>query len=115
MDGIGGSAKALVRAKVKSKACNSTLVQNSIDFYHIVKILMPNVTVLHVSNDEIVQLLNEKQPWKNVNIVNGIRKIHSITCKDGIHVKLWSHAKSVEPVFEKDLMCIELVKSSMQS
>ena len=93
-------AKALVRTKVKSRSNDSTIVQNSIDFYNTVKVLMPNVTVLHISNNEIIEFIDKEQPWVNVNNVKGIRNVHSITCKDDTHVQLWSYAKSIEPVFE---------------
>ena len=61
-----------------------------------------------------------------MNDVKGKRNVHSITCKDGTHVRLWLHAKSVDPVYEtwytdtwsvvcfdKVIMCIKLAKSNL--
>ncbi|CAL4130964.1 unnamed protein product [Meganyctiphanes norvegica] len=126
VDGIGGSAKALVRSKVKSMSDDSVIIQNSTDFFQTVKILMPNVNVLHVSNTEIAHFVNEKKPWNHINDIQGIRSVHCVSCKDGTHVQLWSHAKAVEPLFEtwypdtwsvvsfhKERMCIKLSKADI--
>ena len=61
-----------------------------------------------------------------MNDVKGKRNVHSITCKDGTHVQLWSHAQSVDRVYEtwytdtwsvvcfyKDIMRIKLAKSNL--
>ena len=79
---------------------DSIIVQNSVDFFEAVKILMPNVTVLHVSEDEITHTVNEKLPWNHVNMTKGIRDVHCISCKYGVHVQLWSHAKAVDMLVE---------------
>lgn len=54
--------------------------------------------------------------------VKGICKVHNIICHDGSHVQVFSHAKSIKPIFEswytdtwsivsfhQDIFCIKLV------
>ena len=49
-DGIGGSAKSLVRIYVKARR---RIVKNSLDFAHAVTDFMPYGTTVHVSLDDI--------------------------------------------------------------
>ena len=83
VDGIGGSAKSLVRSQSKSKSSKSLSIQNSLDFFQAAKRLMPNVTVLHISQQEIDSIINEQNPWKEVHAIKGIQ-VHCITSKDGL-------------------------------
>ena len=80
VDGIGGRDKSLDRQATKSKsgACN---VQNSLEFYYLVKKLMPGVKAIHVSESEITAFVQMECPWENVKIIPGILKAHCITCE----------------------------------
>ena len=85
VDGIGGRAKSLVRYATKSQKSGGCVVQNSTEFYNLVKKLMPGVVVMHVSKEEIVNIVEERKPWENAKSVPGIMKVHSIVCeKDGL-------------------------------
>ena len=77
-----------------------SVVQNSMDIFHAAKNLMPNVSVMHVDESEVINTINEIQPWNNVNNIKGIRDAHCISCKDGIHIQIWPHAKSLEFIVE---------------
>lgn len=66
VDGIGGSAKSLVRTKVMSKGEDALIVQTLTDFATAAKCLMPEVTVLHVSQEEISETILSDDPWSSV-------------------------------------------------
>ena len=59
VDGIGGSAKSLVRKRVMNQSKNAVIVQNSADFYKVAKDDMKGVTVLHISEGQISELIKE--------------------------------------------------------
>lgn len=87
VDGIGGRAKSLVREATKSK--RGIVVHNSKDFATLVTELMPGVTVIHVSDEEIGRYVEENKLWDNVKNVNGIAKSHCIVCERDGCVKLF--------------------------
>ena len=63
VDGISGSAKSLVRKRVMNQGKNAVIVQNSADFYKVAKDDMKGVTVLHISEGQIIsELIKEKKP-----------------------------------------------------
>ena len=99
VDGIGGSAKSLVRTKVMSKGGNAIVVQNSMDFAAAASDLMNGVTVVHVSKEEISQVIDQEKPWSLIHDVPGISKIHKMSCtKDG-NLKLYkSKLDSLEDI-----------------
>ena len=48
------------------------------------------MTVLHVSDEEIVSKVEEKKPWDNFKNVPGIKKVHCIVCKKDDKEKLFT-------------------------
>ena len=106
VDGIGGSAKSLVRKRVMNQGKNAVIVQNSADFYKVAKDDMKGVTVLHISEGQISELIKEKKPWENIKDVSGISKMHVISCCDGstiemfktnllyIKMRMWTEARN---------------------
>ena len=83
VDGIGGSAKSLVRKRVMNQGKNAAIVQNSADFYKVAKDDMKGVTVLHINEGQISELIKEKKPRENIKDASGISKMHVISCCDG--------------------------------
>lgn len=83
VDGIGGSAKSLVRRRVMAR---QAVVQNSMDFHETVAEIMPSVTAFHFKESEIKDIIFDKNPWEGVLEASGIRSIHSIVMgNDGMH------------------------------
>ena len=57
---------------------NAVIVQNSADFYKVAKDDMKGVTVLHISEGQISELIKEKKPWENIKDASGISIMHVI-------------------------------------
>ena len=97
VDGIGGSAKSLVRKRVMNQSKNAVIVQNSADFYKVAKDDMKWVTVLHISEGQISELIKEKKPWENIKDSSGISKMHVISCCDGLTIEMFKTNLSKDP------------------
>ena len=89
VDGIGGSAKSLMRKRVMNQGKNAVIVQNSADFYKVAKDDMKGVSVLHISEGQISEMIKEKKPWENIKDASGISKMHVISCCDGLTVEMF--------------------------
>ena len=50
---------------------------------------MPGVKVLHISNFEVHEVIEEKMPWNDVVEVPGILKAHSMICENDDEVRLY--------------------------
>lgn len=57
VDGIGGSAKSLVRSKARSKGNDAIIVQKSKVLAKAAAHLMPQVNVIHISKEEILKII----------------------------------------------------------
>ena len=97
VDGIGGSAKSLVRKRVMSKGENAVVVQTSMDFYQVAKDNMKEVTVLHISETEIFEFVNAYKPWENVKYAVGISKMHIVSSIDGSTIEMFKTNLSEQP------------------
>ena len=96
VDGIGGSAKSLVRQKVMSKGNNAEIVQNSADFFRVASGLLKDVTVLHIPESEVKNYIERSDPWNEVQDVPGISKMHSAVTKDGCTINLYHTCADAE-------------------
>ena len=75
--GSEGSAKSLVRTNAMSKGEDDALiVQISTDIANAV--FMAEVTVVHVSQEEVSEIISSDDPWSSVQTVQGISTIHNI-------------------------------------
>lgn len=95
VDGIGGSAKSLVRQRVMSCCDKAIIVQSAQDFANVAAELMPKTQVFYISQAEITEksismsLWNEKVPQ-----VKGIKQVHVIECSSEGNIKLLKSARS---------------------
>ena len=89
VDGLGGSAKSLVRTKTKSKGDGAVVVQSSVEFAKLAEQLMPATTVLHISDHEIKELVKSIDPWQDVSGIPGIQSMHVIQVSPDQNAKLW--------------------------
>ena len=80
VDGIGGNAKACVRARLLSKD-GKVVVQSALDFVKVAKESLKNVKVFEVTENEIA--LNQ-DIFNECEDVRGIRMVHSIEYVDGV-------------------------------
>lgn len=97
VDGIGGRAKSIVRMEVMSKKIDSTIVQSSKDFARAATRLMDQTTVIHISQKDIEQRINEVATWENVPPVPGIQKMHVACCfTSGGQVQLFENAVAIQ-------------------
>ena len=76
---------------------NAVIVQNSADFYKVTKDDMKGVTVLHISEGQISELIKEKKPWENIKDLSGISKMHVISCCDGSTIEMFKTNLSKDP------------------
>ena len=97
VDRIGGSAKSLVRKRVMNQSKNAVIVQNFADFYKVAKDDMKGVTVLHISEGQISELIKEKKPWENIKDASGISKMHVVSCCDGSTIEMFKANLSKDP------------------
>lgn len=95
VDGIGGSAKSLVRQSVMARG-NGVIVQGAHDFAKEVKKLMPNINVKYVSQEKICKSINIRNPWCGVKDVPGVRKAHFMACEGNGCVALYTDTTSSE-------------------
>lgn len=89
VDGIGGSAKSLVRTKTLSQGDNGVVVQSSVDFAKLADHLMSATTVLHISEQEIKALVEAIDPWQDVSGIPEIQSMHVIQVSTDQIAKLW--------------------------
>ena len=75
---------------------NAVIVQNSADLYKVAKDDMKGVTVLHISEGQISELIKEKKPWENTKDASGISKMHVISC-DGSTIEMFKIILSKDP------------------
>lgn len=80
VDGIGGRAKSIVRTEVISKKTEGTVGQSSKDFARTAGRLLNKTTVIHISQEEIDERINEMAPWNDVAGFPGIMKMHVACC-----------------------------------
>ena len=80
VDGIGGSAKCMVRNKTQSKQGNC-IVQSAKDFYDVSSSSMKNVKHLYISQDDINNFTNDLF-WEDTKETFGIKKVHTAVCKE---------------------------------
>ena len=78
VDGIGGSAKCMVRNKTQSKQGNC-IVQSAKDFYDVSSSSMKNVKHLYISQDDINNFTNDLF-WEDTKETFGIKKVHIMQC-----------------------------------
>lgn len=97
VDGIGGSAKSLVRKSVMSKGKNASIVQNSEDFFKIVSKSMSQVTTIHVTDSEVRKCIRTQNPWQGVKDAIGISKVHMLAYRKG-GVGMFKTSKDIEPL-----------------
>ena len=108
VDGIGGSAKSLVRKRVMNQGKNALILQNSADFYKVAKDDMKGVTVLHISEGQISESIKEKKLWENIKDASGISKMHVISCCDGLTIEMFKTNLSKDPstiVYKRETQC----------
>ena len=66
-----------------SKGANARLVQNSTNFCSVARDCLEEVSVLHVSQDEISKLIRDENPWETVKDAPGVSKMHLLRCYNG--------------------------------
>jgi len=98
VDGVGGRAKSLVRQKVMSKD-ECIIVNDSVSFAKVAAQLMPSTDVVHISQNEIDEVIANENPWIDVPAMPGIHRVHVATCTypDGI-LKLYRTAGEESPI-----------------
>ena len=97
VDGISGSAKSLVRKRVMNQGKNVVIVKISRVLYKVAKDDMKGVTVLHISEGQISELIKEKKPWENIKDASGISKIHVVSYCDGSTIEMFKTNLSKDP------------------
>ena len=97
VDGIGGSAKSLVRKCAMSKGRRAGPVQSSKDFFDIVSKNMPQVTTIHVSDSEVRKYIETQNPWQGVKEAHRIAKAHMLLYREG-GVDMFKTSKGAECV-----------------
>ena len=86
VDGVGGSAKSLVRSKVMSQGDDRIVVQSSWNFANAAQKLLHKTEVFHISQEEIIANLPDLVDWSFIDLTSlGLREnnIHIIKCCDG--------------------------------
>ena len=79
VDGIGGSAKACVRARVMSKD-EKVVVQSASDFVKVASKDLKNVKIFEVTENDVAK---NENIFDDCEDVPGIMKVHSIDLKEG--------------------------------
>ena len=97
VDGIGGRSKSLIRNASKCQGEKGITVQSSIDFAAHIMRLMPGVKVLHVSEFEVKEMIEERKPWDDVLEMPGILSAHVMECS-GQKVRLYKENKKSHEV-----------------
>ena len=91
LDGTGGAAKARVCEQIRSRGPGAIAVQNSFDFANVSAKLLKNVTVIHISKDDIESAISTMKPWDFVLEAKGVTSCHVAKCSGSI-VKIWHSA-----------------------
>ena len=98
VDGVGGRAKSIVRTAVMSKKDDAPVVQSSLDFANVAKMLLQKTTVFHMSQIEIDDRIKVLKPWsEDPTPIPGIQKIHVIHHEFNGVTKLWKNAMETAP------------------
>ena len=79
-----------------SKGEKAVVVQSSVDLYKIAQGAMPEVTVIHVTANEISEFVSKQDPWKDVKDAPGISKVHVLACCDGENIEMFRNDADTE-------------------
>ena len=113
VDGIGGSAKSLVRKRVMNQGKNAVIVKISRVLYKVAKDDMKGVTVLHISEGQISELIKKRNLWKILKDASGISKMHVISCCDGLTIEMFKTNLSKDPSSTIVYEDVDRVRNSM--
>ena len=89
VDGLGGRVKGLIRDATKSKSDHAPVVKSAMDFAVLAKSLMPRVNIMYVSDYEVSETVEERNPWANAVKAPGVTETHCMVCKRDDLVKLF--------------------------
>ena len=93
VDGIGGGAKAQVRAEVTKRDTSkkkAAIVCNAKEFLVASSKILPNVRQFFVTVKEIKDLIESDNPWEGTMDAKGISKIHIVHAEKG-YVEMWAN------------------------
>jgi len=102
------SAKSLVRRSVMARGDGVT-VQSSSDFAKEASRLMPKVSVVHVTQEDVNKCVKETDPWSDMKEVPGVSQTHFMTCYPNKRVMLYADNIASEAIAEVRYSCNDQV------